>query len=495
MMSPPGAAPERRARAGVILALVVGAVGIYKAIESMTSPALPILQNEFDATRAQIAWVITGILLTGPVFTPLIGRLGDLYDKRKVLLSVLVIVGCGLLASALSVSMPMLIAGQLLQGLGLGTVPLAVGIMKQTQSETRLKTGNGLMIGVIYVCTALAMLASGLIIDRLHYSFLFWLPFALLIGMIIATWFLVPPCLPEEKGGAKRIDFLGATLFGGGLALLLVSLTYAPDWGWTSAGFFSLLVGAVLLFAIFIIVELKLRNPLVDVRILLSRNVLAASWLMIIGGFTMNVLFITVPMQIQQPLKTGYGLGAGGTLTGIVLVIGVLAGALAPIVSLIDTRFGLRAAAVCGPAVVVIAFVLLIFSAGNLALVLAGTLAVGFGTGVSIAQAMNIIVASVPNARVGAFSGMNFVVKAIGSTSGAQIAASVLSTDAAAATKSPDWSSFIVIFWIGLAVAGLAVVLGSTLSRKQAVPASETTVDQQNVQDLPPRPQPSTKLS
>ncbi|GAA3678506.1 MFS transporter [Nocardioides ginsengisoli] len=450
-----------RTRAGVTLALVVGAVGIYKAIESMTSPALPILQEELNASRAEIAWVLTGVLLTGPVVTPVIGRLGDLYDKRRVLLGVLCIVGAGTLLSALSVSMPMLIAGQLLQGVGLGTVPLAVGIMRDTQSASRLKFGNGLMVGVIFACTALAMLVAGPIADRLDYHWLFWMPFAVLVVAIVAAWVLVPSC-PSNSSG-RHVDLLGAALFGGSLATLLIGFTYAPEWGWTSYRFVALVVGSVVLFAIFVAVELRSVDPLVDVRILASHEVIVASGLMVMAGFTINLFFVMIPMQVQQPASTGYGFGASGTTTSAILVPGVLMGALAPVAGWIEARVGRRAAAAIPPILTAASFLLMIASPGALPLVVAAMLVCGFSTGIGITQAMNIIATSVPEDRVSAFSGMNFVVKAVGSTSGVQIAASILSTDAASAHDAPAWSAFLTVFAVGVGLATAALLLVLTL--------------------------------
>ncbi len=170
----------------------------------MTSPALPILQAELGASRASIAWVLTGVLLTGPIVTPIVARLGEIWDKRRVLLGVLVIVTIGALVSALSASMPMLIAGQMLQGFGLSTVPLAVGIMRETQSVERTKAGNGIMVGAIFGSTALAMLVSGPIADNLHYSWLFWFPFFLLILIIAAVWWLVPRLAGKHEPRAYR---------------------------------------------------------------------------------------------------------------------------------------------------------------------------------------------------------------------------------------------------------------------------------------------------
>ncbi|MEU3982808.1 MFS transporter [Streptomyces sp. NPDC026672] len=468
------------------MALVVGAVGTYKAIESMASPALPILQNELGATRAEIAWVITGVLLTGPVVTPLIGRLGDIYDKRRVLLCVLSIVGAGTLISALSISVPMLITGQLLQGFGLSTVPLAVGIMKETQSEERLKFGNGLMVGTIYACTALAMLVAGPIADHFHYSALFWFPFVVLVAMTVLSWRLIPSC-PPAPDGPTRIDFIGAVLFGGGLAVFLIALTHAPDWGWTSSGFLGLVVLAGALLVTFVLAELKIREPLVDIRILRGRRVVAATVLMIVAGLVINIFFVSIPMQVQQPASTGYGLGATGTTTSLILVPGVLIGTAAPVVSWIEKAAGTRLANFCGPAIMAVGFLCATQSAGSFGLTTVSMLCAGLGSGIAIAQAMNLVVAAVPADRVGAFSGLNFVAKAVGSTSGAQVSASILSTNAADADQAPDWTAFHTIFFLGLAFTVLALVVGLLADGKHdsAEPVQDLT-DTEDVVELRP---------
>jgi len=370
----------------------------------------------------------------------------------------------------LSVSMPMLIMGQLLQGFGLGTVPLAVGIMRDTQSEARMKFGNGIMVGTIFAFTALAMLVAGPIADHLDYHWLFWMPFVVLAAIIPAVWLLVPPCPAAHQG--RSLDLVGAALFGGSLATLLVAFTYAPDWGWISARFLVLVGVAVTLFVVFIAAELRRDDPLVDVRILGGHEVLIASALMITAGFTVNLFFVMLPMQIQQPRETGYGLSASGTLTSYLLVPGVLIGTTAPLASWIESRLGRRLASALPPMIAVMSFLLMSVSAGQVVIVGAAMLLCGFSSGIGITQALNIVATVVPEDRVSAFSGINFVIKAIGSTSGVQIAASILSTDAASASESPAWSAFLTVFALGGVVSLLTALFALSMPRRTEVRGS-----------------------
>lgn len=446
-------------RRSAVLAAVVAAVGTYKGIESMTSPALPILQRELDASRAEIAWVLTGVLLTGPIVTPIAGRLGDIMDKRRILLGVLAIVGLGTVVAAMSVSVPMLVAGQMLQGFGLCTVPLAVGILRETQPPEQAARGNGIMVAAIFAATALAMLVAGPIADHLHYGWLFWMPFIVLIAVTIAVWRVVPSCPPTARGA--RLDFGGAALFGLALAAVLMALTKAPEWGWTSAttlGSFALVLA---LGAVFVGVELIKEDPLVDIRLLVSRQVLAAVALMMVAGYAINTLFVAIPMQMQLPASTGYGLGASATLTSLVLVPGVLAGVVAPVASSIALRIGSTPTSVLCASLVLGSMLLIVLGGGTFIGMLSGMILCGFATGITITHAMNLVALGVPSDRVGSFSGMGFVIKAIGATSGAQIAASVLSTSASSADAIPSQGSFVTAYGVAgaLCVAVIAVVM------------------------------------
>lgn len=450
----------RAMRLGVCLTITVGAVGIYKAIESLVSPALPIIQAELGATRAEAAWVMTSVLLTGPIVTPLIGRLADIYDKRKIILSVMLIVTLGTFISSISYSMLTLIVGQLLQGFGLSLVPLAMGILRQTQSSSILKFGNSLMVSSIYAATAIGMLVAGPIADHFHYSLLFWLPCALMLCLSIFAGFLLPNC-PPAANCSPHVDFPGAALFAASLAPFLVAITFAPRWGWTSPGFLGMCAASLVALTIFVRCELRQPHPLVELRLLRDPRVSAALVLMIVAGYSINSFFVSVPALIQQPLVTGYGLGGSATVTSLILVPGILVGIFAPVVNLVERRAGTLSAIVLGPVILAAGFAIASQSAGSFVLVLASMFCAGFGSGVTITQAMNLVVAGVPSERVGSFSGVNFVAKAIGGTSGAQVVAGILSTDARVSGAEPEWSSFLIVFGVGFLACIFAALCGT----------------------------------
>lgn len=465
-------APDRRARAGAILAAVIGCVAAFKGLnESVTPPALPILQEQFQVPGSTISWVITGVLLTGTIATPIVSRLGEVWDKRRALLGVLAIVSIGTLMSALSVSIEMLIVGQLLQGIGLSTVPLAIGIIRDTQNEVRTKSANGILVGAIFGSTAAGTMIAGPIADHLSYRWLFWVPFIALSVCMVAVWFFVPRS-PNSGGPRPRIDVLGSILLALGLASILLALTFAPTWGWLSPKLLLLATAGVAAFALFARTELTVAAPLVDLRLMRSFTVVAATGLMFLAGYCINAFLISVPIQIQLPASTGYGLGQTATVTSVILVSAMMIGLSAPLISLLDRRLGSRIASALGPASILGGAVLMLAAGhrGSIMVIIVVALLVNFGISVSMTQSLNLVVSGVPADKVTEFNGLNFAIQAVAGTVGAQVSGAVLTVDGADVGTPPPWSGFAIGWGLSgvLAMVALALVIAVRTPRAAA---------------------------
>jgi MFS family permease len=453
---------EQRAGATAILATAIACAAAFKGLKSVTPPALPILQQEFHVSASTISWVLSGVLLTGTIVTPIVSRLGEVWDKRKTLLGVLAVVATGTLISALSMSIEMLIAGQLLQGFGLSTVPLAVGIIRSTQSEARTKSANGLLVGAIYGSVAAGTMIAGPIADYLSYRWLFWVPLLALIACIAAVWFFIPRSL-DRSAGRAGIDVAGSALLAIGLASVFLAFTFAPGWGWLSPEFLLLLAAGLVVLLIFTRVELAVSDPLIDLRLMRSFTVVAASALMFLAGFCIDAALVNVPMQTQLSATTGYGLGRSATITAAILVSTTLIGLTAPLISMLDKAIGSRLASAIGPVSILggVALMLALGERGSIAVVFTVTLLVTFGLSVSMTQSLNLVVNGVPADKVTEFSGLNFAIQAISGAIGAHVAGAVLTVESAAAGAPPPWAAFATSWAICgvVAIVVLAVVL------------------------------------
>lgn len=458
-------------RAVAVIGVLMAGIFAYQMLEQMLAPALPLIQQQLGTSTAAIAWVLTGVLLSGAVATPLIGRLADIRDKRHVLLATLAVVALGTLISAVAPSLVVLVVGQLLQGAGLGIVPLAIGIIRDTQPPGRAKSGNGLIIGTAGPAFIVGTLIAGPIVAHLFYTWLFWIPLIVLVLALAVAWWFVPSCPPETCAG--RIDLAGATLLGVALAVLLAGLTLAPDSGWASAGFLVPLAVALVLLAAFVVVELRVPEPLVDLHLLAGRTVLLVCLISFAIGFASFAVLLILPKIVELPAATGYGLGSTVTFAGLLFVpLGAAAAVLGPLTGRLERLMGSRAVMVLAMAAVAASCLVLFAGREPWALAVASLLT-GIGQGLGLTAVMNIVVASVPAQRVGAVSGIAFVLKSVGGTFGAQLGASILAADVIPGTTAPTWGALGAAFWLSAAVGIVATLLSFGLPRRVArVPGS-----------------------
>lgn len=431
----------------------------YQMLEVMLLPALPLIQQSLKTSTAVIAWVLTGVLLSGAVATPLIGRLADIRDKRRVLLSTLAVVTLGTLISALAPSVMVLVIGQLLQGAGLGLVPLAIGIIRDTQSPERAKNGNGLIIGTAGPAFIVGTVLAGPVVAHLSYTWLFWIPLTVLVLALAGAWLLVPPCPPQTRAG--RIDFTGATLLGVGVAILLVGFTLAPTTGWLSVGFLVPVAVSVALLIAFVVVQFRISAPLLDLRLLRQRPVLVACAASFAIGFASFVVAFVLPKIVVLPSSTGYGLGSTVTVAGLLLMPLGAAGAIAgPLTGRLERLVGPRVVMMVATAALAVSCVVLFAGRSPWALAVASVLS-GVGQGLGLTGVMNTVVRSVPTQHTGAVSGITFLLKSVGGTFGAQIGASILAIGVIPGTTAPTWTALGITFWLSAAI-GVAAVGIST---------------------------------
>ncbi|TJZ98833.1 MFS transporter [Actinacidiphila oryziradicis] len=465
--------PGRTATAAT-LCVVTAALFAYSTLETMLSPALPAIQKAVGASTPAIAWVFTGLLLAGAVSTPLVGRLADVRDKRAVLLGVLAVVALGTLLAAVATNVALLTAGQVLQGVGLSLVPLSVGIIRDTQPARRIAAGNGLIVGTAASSTAVGLVVAGPILEVLPYTWLYWIPFVVIVAAFVVAWVVVPSCPPTRRG---RIDLAGGVLLALGLALLLIGISRSSKAGWGSPLVVSLLVVGVAVLGVFAAVELRTSEPMVDLRLLGTRAVLLTCAVAFVVGFGTFAVFVLVPMLVELPTTTGYGLGGSALSSGLYLVpLGIVGTAVAPLTGRLERAIGTRGVMLTGTVAMVAAALVLLAAPGRPWLILVSTALAGLTVGFGLTGAMNIVVATVPEDRTASVSGLAFVAKSVGGALGAQLGAVLLAQSTAPDAELPAWSgfrsAFLLAATVSLAAALLSIALPARLSRVTTSPTT-----------------------
>ena len=294
------AAVERQ-HCNLTLGVLVLSALAYALSQTMVAPALPAIQEDLGTSTTTVTFVLTAYLLTASVATPIIGRLGDMFGKERMLLGTLVVFAVGSFVCALSHSIGLLIAGRAIQGVAGAVFPLAFGIIRDEFPPERVATGIGLISATFGIGGGAGLVLSGLIVDHLDYEWIFWLSVVFVVVAIVATHLFVPES--PIKSPAK-IDWVGAGLLSVGLAGLLIGVSEGTDWGWSDARIFSLFGVAVVALVAWVLWERRAPQPLVDLKMMAERGVWTTNITGLLVGFGMFGSFILIPRSSRSTLPS-----------------------------------------------------------------------------------------------------------------------------------------------------------------------------------------------
>jgi EmrB/QacA subfamily drug resistance transporter len=429
---------------GLTLAVLATSALAYALSQTMVAPALPEIQRQLDTTTTQVTWVLTVYLLTASIATPIVGRLGDMFGKERVLLYVLVTFGAGSLVGALSHTIGLLVLARAIQGVGGAIFPLAFGIIRDEFPRERVATGIGLISATFGIGGGGGLVLSGLIVDNLDYEWIFWLGLIVIAGAAVATYLFVPESPVKSPA---RIDWTGAALLAGGLACLLLGVSEGNGWGWGSPRTLGLFAASAVLLVIWVRFELHVPQPLVDMQMMRMRPVWTTNLVGLLVGFGMFGSFILIPQLVEQPLRTGYGFGATVTQAGIYMLpsaaVMLVAG---PIAGVLASRHGPRLPLLLGTLLCSAAFaVLAVLHTERWHIYLTGTL-MGVGIGFAFASMANLIVDAVDQSQTGVATGINTIMRTIGGSLGGQVSASIVAGSVLTATGLPSEDGFTAAF-------------------------------------------------
>jgi EmrB/QacA subfamily drug resistance transporter len=465
----------------IVLYLSLGGLA-FACLQSLVAPALSTIGRELSASTSDVSWVITAYLLSASVLTPILGRLGDMVGKRRVMIGVLAALAVGTLVAALAPNLAVLIVARAIQGAAGAILPLSIGIVRDELRREKVSVVVGLLSAIFGVGAGVGIVAAGPIVEHLSWHWLFWLPLVLVVIALLGVIFGMPESPVRTPG---RLDWPGAAILSLSLVTLLLAISKGQSWGWGEIKTVGLLVvGAVALVG-FVLVELRVREPLVDMRLMRLRGVWATDLVALILGFAMFGTFLLVPTLLQLPAATGYGFGKSVSQAGLFLLpTVVMMVVFGPLAGILNRRFGPKVPMFLGALSVVAAFTVPALAHGAVWQVLASGLLTGAGIGLSFSAMSNAIIESVPAAQTGEASSVNAIARTIGSSIGTAVVAAVITSNTTAQGLPTD-DAFTKGFWVCAAVAVLSV--GAALALPSARRRHQQAVDA-GVGDLPPEP-------
>src|SRR6201992_3381118 len=307
----------RRAHHQVTFLVLVTGVTAYSLLQSLVVPVLTTIQHQLHTSQDAVTWVLTAYLLSASIFTPIMGRVGDMIGKERIFVVTLAALAGGSLLAAVASSIWVLIAARVIQGIGGGIVPVAFGIIRDEFPAEKVSGAVGSLAALTAVGGGLGIVIAGPIDNLLNYHWLFWIPMILPLAAGVGAVLFVPESPVRAPG---RISWPPALLLSGWLVALLVAVSEAPDWGWGSAKVIGLLGAAVVLGAAWIIAELRARTPLIDMNMMPRQAVWANNLVALLIGLGMYATFAFLPEFVQTPPSAGYGFGASITRSGLMLL-------------------------------------------------------------------------------------------------------------------------------------------------------------------------------
>jgi MFS family permease len=457
---------------------------LMAVVSSLGAPLIPTLARADGVSLSTGEWILTITLLTGALATPVMGRLADGPRQRAVILAALGAVVAGCVLAAVSNGFTVLIIGRALQGWGLGLVPVAMAIARRNlPAETARRTIATLSVTAV-IGVGLGYPLTGLIAQVLGFRAAFWFGAITVTGALVLAALVLPP---RSAGTSRRFDVTGAGLLSLAVTGVLVVLSEGGGWGWTSARSLGAIAASVVLLAAWIPYELRVADPVVDLRQVRNRSVLTAD----ASGFLISVaMYLLVPIIVefvQIPRSAGYGFAASVVVSGLVLVP-LSAGSFAAsrfFLPVYERRFGPRTMIPLGSAVNAVAalFFALEHSALWEAFVAFGIM--GLGLGITTAAMPGFIVRAVAPSETGSATGFYQVARSIGNSVGSALSAAVLIAHTRHGQVLPDAGGFTTALIIAAVLCLATGVVSFVLpGRAPSPPAARTAGEEPDLEAL-----------
>ncbi|MFC4496394.1 MFS transporter [Streptomyces ovatisporus] len=443
---------------GVVPVLAFAGISVA-VMQTLLVPVVAQLPQLLRTTTSDAAWVVTATLLSGAVATPVMGRLGDLYGKRRLILASLGTMVLGSLVCGLASTLVPMVAGRTLQGFAMGAIPLGISIMRDELPPDRLGPAMAFMSSSLGTGGALGMPLAAYVAQRTDWHVLFFGS----AGIGALAMVLVRTVVPESarrQGG--RFDFAGAVGLAAGLVALLLAISKGAAWGWGSATTLGIFSASLVIFLGWGVMELRLAQPLVDLRSTARRQVLLTNLASITVGLAFYAATLVLPQLLQLPRSTGYGLGRSMLVAGMcVAPMGIAMMLVSKLSARISDSRGPKVSLMTGLVILAVAYLAGTALMGAVWQVVLTAVLIGFGIGIAYSAMPALILGAVDPSESGAANGLNTLMRSIGTSTSSAVVGVVLARMSTpldgTAVPTPDGFRASFLIAAGAALTGLLI--------------------------------------
>ncbi|HUI00377.1 MAG TPA: MFS transporter [Nitrososphaerales archaeon] len=442
---------------------MVGVALLLNYVETMVIPGVPTIQKDFGATASTVSWITSAFLIVGSAVSPLLGKLGDSYGKKRMFLVALAFYTAGVAMAGFSPSIYWLIGARAIQGIGFAIVPLALAIIAETFPRERIAAAQGIISATFAVGAAIGLVLGAYIVEDWGWQ---WAFHTALIASV-ALFLVVAKALPTGRPGTgAKVNYVTIGLLMVGISLVLLYLTEGPFEGWYSAYDLAALGAGAALTVGFFVAESKISNPLIQLRLLKITNVQVANAVGIISGIAMFGLFFALTYYTQLPVAFG-GLGLSVINSGLAIApatVMMLIGG--PVLGRMVQKTGPKPTVILGSLIAIAGMVLFLTNRATTLDVTVDTAVSMVGIVGIIIPIVNMITISLPVEAIGAGLGLNTMLRNIGGAVGPVLATTLMSTytlqvpphTLPPGVTVPSGTAFDYIFYLGIAALAVGVV-------------------------------------
>jgi MFS family permease len=469
--------PTSSARANLeIVAVGLGAL-MAALSQTLVLPVLPTIAADINASATETQWLLTSTLLVAAISVPILGRMADIFGRRRVLVTSLGALGVGSLLDALTTNPEWMIAGRAIAGLSAAAIPLGISLLASVLPAERKASATALISAMLGVGGALGLPLAGLIADNTDYHALYWIG---AVGAVLSIAMVLSFVGEPGTKGNRSIDVPGIVLLAGGLLCLVLPLSQAGTWGWGSTRVIGLLLASVLLLTCLVLVERRASSPLVDLTALANPPVAMTNVASVFFGFALFASFVGTANYVQAPAATGYGFGSSVLTAGLCLLpSGILMLLLAPVAARLCKTLGAGKVLAISGAIVAAGLLVRIGLVDHLWQVVVGASIVGAGTGIGYATLPTLINSHTPANALAAANGINTLARSLGSTLASALGGTLLAsvTMSLGPAEVPSLTAYRVLFVICAGSALTAAVLGLVIARAREDDGTASTIE------------------
>jgi MFS family permease len=464
---------------GAILLVLASMAMLVMFIEIMLVPALPTMYQDFPDQTNWISWVLSIYMLVGAVATPLVGKLGDIYGKKRVLIIVMSVYLVALLGSGFSLDISNVLFGKAdifvllffraLQGIGMGMFTLAFGIVRDTFPKDKIPVAIGMISAMFSVGVSIGLVGGGYITSVARWTDAFHVVLPFFFVLTVAAAYLIHDPRIVHRG---RLDIPGAFTLGIGIMALLLALTQGEKWGWGDPATLALFATFAIAVVVFVLIELRTNDPIVRPSLLAIRGILGGNVVALFVGICMFIVYQTVPFFLETPVAAGGYFGLTDTFTvGLYMFPSALAQLfVGPYGGSLSKKIGPSNVLALGMAIMTAGFLSLVFLNSDFWQLTVSMVIFGSGVALCMVSMINVVVESCPQSEFGVASGMNTLFRIVGGSIGPVLAAVILASSSFSYQIAPSIfvdlykvEGFVQTWWVGFAFSFIGLMAALVL--------------------------------